>query len=147
MQVGTEETVGVPVLAFAEQMQIQIAQLGWEAVGVVMHVFAVLIIVPDQTIALRQVLLGTPPFEKIGAFDTLHGQFALGDGDTFRMGQKDPHQHFIALFVASQDFERIVMTGLNDLLQDGVQFGSGIILHDFRLYQDAAVMALLGYGL
>jgi hypothetical protein len=147
VQVGTKEAVGVPVLAFAEQMQIQIPKLGREAVGVMMHVFEVLIIVPDQTILHWQVLLGTPPFEHIGSFDTLHGQLTLGDGDAFRMRQKDPHQRFIALFMATQDFERIVVTGLNDLLQSRVEFGNGFILHDFRLYQDAAVMALVGYGL
>jgi hypothetical protein len=106
---GTEETIGMPVLALAKQVQIHIAKLRREAIGVMMNMFVVLVITPDQPIVVRKHRRVPLPLEKVGAIDTLHFMPALGNAYLFGMGQEDPDHNLVILFMPSQYFEGIMM--------------------------------------
>ena len=76
----------MPMLALAEQVQVEVGQLRRIAVGVVSDMFPPLIIPPDEPVARRQVAALAAPFEKGGALDAFQAMATLGDRHFFGMG-------------------------------------------------------------
>jgi hypothetical protein len=85
---GAEQAVGVPVATLAEQVHVEVRQLGREAVGVVADVLAVVVGRARSADSAPAAARPSVPFEQIGALDPLHRLIALGDGHGLRVRQQ-----------------------------------------------------------
>ena len=112
----------MPVLTLAEQVHVEVRQLGRITVRIVGDMLAVLVVTPDNPVVLRY-LLGVPfPLEDVRTLDPLQPVVAFGDTDFLRMGQEHPYLHSPLLLVPAEHLERIVLPGLDELLQRGGKF-------------------------
>ena len=122
--VGAQEPVGMPVLALAEQVQVEIRKLRGEIIRVVGDVFVMTLVPPDESVSLGYLAPGAPPFEDVRFRDALHGQFPFGDGHLDAIGKMRPHHGLFAIRVSPQNGEGIVVPGLHDLAQVAVDVRS-----------------------
>ncbi len=115
LEPGAQETPGMVMLAFVEQMQVPVGKLGIEAVGGDRLVPApVMFFLPTQFVVQRQLLMLCfiqPDDEQIGSFHPVHGtdtqQFhLLGIGHE---GADDPA---FVQGMSAEVVERVVMTAL-----------------------------------
>lgn len=60
---------------------------------------------------------GASPLENIRTFDPKHPLAALGECHLHRVGQQYPHQQAAVLAVPTEDGERVVVSGVDELLQ------------------------------
>ncbi len=116
-RVGAEEAVGVPVASLAEQVQIKVAELGREAVGVAMMVRRFLRVVPVEEVALGHLSRLSLPDEQVCSGDALQLDLALDDAHPFRFGQERTHRTAAVVDVAAEDLEGVVMAGFDDALK------------------------------
>jgi hypothetical protein len=86
-------------------------------------VFAMLVVPPDQPIALGQRIGRPPPFEQIRAINPLQEMTTLRYGDRFGMRQQYPHLNTFAVWVAPQKRKRIRMSGIEEQLDFGSEGG------------------------
>ena len=104
----------MPVSALAEQMQIEIADLRAEAIGVMPGGRTAVVIGPAQPVAMRDGVCRTLPLEQVCAADAPHGGRRFGDLDFTRSGDQCPDGRGLGTFVAAQYGKRVVMTGFDN---------------------------------
>jgi hypothetical protein len=85
------------------------------------QMLTVLIVVPDETVAIGHLFSRPLPFKEIGAIYPLHLQAAFGDGDLLGVGQEDPDQDSAIFLVPPQDLEGVMMSRLYDASQGRVE--------------------------
>jgi hypothetical protein len=98
-------------------MQIHVPELWGEAVRVMVYMFASLIIVPDQAVAVGNEFRRAFPLEKVGVFDAMEFQIAFSNRDMFGMWQEHSYQNLAILFMPPQDLKGVMVTGLDNALQ------------------------------
>ncbi len=111
---GTEEAVGVPVAALAEQVQIEVLELRTEAVGVVPCVAVALLVVPVQTVVLRHFGRIALPLEQVRAFNPAQVDSGPLDADALGLWQKGFDQATPFCHMPAEDCEGIVMARFED---------------------------------
>ena len=116
-QVRAQKPIGVPVAALAEEVEIEIRELGRKAVGIVMDVMVTGGIDPVDSVTLGNLGRRTLPKEKIRSFDPGEGLGCLDQGN--RLGARQEHADHcpVALEVPAENLERVVVTRLDDALQ------------------------------
>jgi len=112
--VGAEETIGVQVGALGEQVHVEVAELWAEAVGVDALVAVAGIVNPGDGVGPGQRLAVTAPQEQVGLLIALHGVPAL-QRDLFRPWLEYADDVVLAHLMAAEDFEGIVVAGLENL--------------------------------
>ena len=137
VRVRAQETVGVPVLAFAEQVQVEIGHLRREAVGIVGNMLVVVRIAPDQPVAFRHLIGLALPLEQIGVGNPLQRQVAFSDMDLLRMGQVSAHHDLFILGMAAQHGKGVMVAGFDDTLQFGLKFRARHVVHPVMLTVEA----------
>jgi hypothetical protein len=115
--VGAEDTIDMFVLTLAKQMQIEVSDGGTKAVGIMALPPAALAGVPAQLV-LWCLFLRQAAGKEIGTRQTLHGPAVAGDHHrgVGRAGQQGTDVPLFALLVATEDFERIMMTSREEPL-------------------------------
>ena len=117
-QVRAQKPIGVPVAALAEEVEIEIRELGRKAVGIVMDVMVTGGIDPVDAITLGNLGRRALPNEEIRSLDPREGLGRLDQGDRSRPpGRKHADHCPVALEVPAEDLERVVVTRLDDALQ------------------------------
>jgi hypothetical protein len=102
----------------AEQVKVEITQLGREQVGVVLDLDPALVVIPVDQILAHHLLGRTSPFEKVAVLDAHKLDATLVDPHSFGPRQKDSDDHVaIAIFMAAEHRKRVVMARLDDALQ------------------------------
>ena len=81
MLVCAEKPMGMAVSSFAKQMQVEVADLRRESVGIVRDVLAMAVVAPDQAMVARQCPSIAAPLEDIAAGQSRHLLPVLGDAD------------------------------------------------------------------
>ncbi len=113
-RVGTEEAIGMPVSALAEEVQVEVLQLRWKAIGVVVPVAVTGAVLPLQGIALRDLGPIALPDEQVCPIDPLQVWAAVRQADPLGLGQVDPHHDPGLGDVASEEGEGVMVAGLED---------------------------------
>lgn len=113
----TQETVGVPVLALIEEVQVHITKLRRETIRVMVYVFASFIIVPDQAVAVGNEFCRAFPLEEVGVFNAVEFKITFGNRDMFGMWQEHAYQNLAILFMPPQDLKGVMVTGVDNALQ------------------------------
>jgi hypothetical protein len=75
-----------------------------------------LMIPPHQPVVMGQAAAVSPPFEEVAVGKALEREAAFGDSDLHGARIEDAHDSLIALEVAAEHGERIVVAGLLDPL-------------------------------
>ena len=105
------------VAAFGEQVQVKVANLRQEGVRVTREVFALMFVAPQQAVVLRQVAAVTAPFEVVAVRQAAHDPFAFDNAHFTSAGNESAHDHAVAVRMAAENGERVVMVGVGDALQ------------------------------
>ena len=105
------------MLALAEKMQVEIAELGRKAIGIVCDVVAAGVVTPDEPITRRYVGFGSLPLEDVRSFDAPHDAVPLRDADLLRVGQDGTDGRSVARQVAAENGERIPVFCFDQFLE------------------------------
>ena len=122
---GAKEVVRLQMLAFREQMEIEVGKLGSICVRIVRDVFAMLVIAPDQTVMVGQCGNIATPLEDGRPMHARHAPISLGDRHLGRMGQMRADKDALVRRMSAQHRERVVVARLQDPDQIVVQAGLG----------------------
>ena len=117
---GPQEAVGVPVLAFPEEVEVEVRKLGAEGVGIVdpaLHA----ILDPAQFVMRFKAAGKSLPHEEVRALDAGEGLSRIRQVCGLGPGQEGPDHRLRPGAVASQHPERVVVTRLQQLSQVFVQ--------------------------
>ena len=117
VKVRTEEPVGVPVPALAEQVQIEVAELRREGIGVVGRQCVAVLVVPAEAVVRGDLAAVAAPLEEVRVGDALERDPALLDRDRACVGEEGPHEHAVVGRVATEHGEGIVVARLGDASQ------------------------------
>jgi hypothetical protein len=128
LNMGAQEAVSMPVLAFMKEVQVHITKQRRKAVGIMVDMFMVLVVMPDEAITIRHLLSRTMPFKKVAVFDALHLQLAFRNHHALGMWQENPYQDPVIQFTSPEYLERVMMTGLIDALQFRFKHGMGHVV-------------------
>ncbi len=120
-----QAAVGVPVLALAEEMQVEVGELRQEGVGIMSQALVMAAIDPDQPVMERQIASIAPPFEQVAFAHSRKRTHAFENPHLVRMGQKDAHDGLFAILMAPQQGEGIVVPRLQQPIQILIEERSG----------------------
>jgi hypothetical protein len=112
-----EHAIGVQVAAFAEQVQIQVADSRCKTVGIVLGPPQAVAIDPGELIVLRKAAAVAAPFEQVGPLDTAQFEVRIPDPHLAAVRQKGAQQALPVLLVPAQHLEGIVVSCFDKPLQ------------------------------
>ena len=105
------------VAALGEQMEVEIAQLWREGVGIACNAFVPAVGARDQAVVLGQVLPGAAPLEHVAVLQAGHRHPALGNAKLGGTWHEGAHHDLVTLYMAAQNREWIVMACFADALE------------------------------
>jgi hypothetical protein len=104
----------MPVPALTEEVQVEVLQRRWEAIGVVAPVAVTGAVFPLQGVALRDLGPVALPDEQIRPIDPLKVWAAVGHADPLGLGQVDPHHDPGLGDVTTEEGKGVMVAGLED---------------------------------
>ncbi len=123
--VGAQEAVGVPVPPLAEEVQVEVGELGRKGVGVDQPVNVALPVGPVDLVARRDQGGVALPDEQVRARQARDLEPGAGHPDPLGLGQEEPQAALAIGDMPPQHVEGVVVAGLDDAQERLGDMGGG----------------------